>query len=216
VSSWALFGVRLSHSRKQAMSQEPKQMGDVEFQGKDISTPGVKFDKLAISGRGELLLVSLVADTQQVKQIRAILCGGAKAVIMAGGINVNQPGKADWYAKQPCKLYPSEEGYQCYTHKIGYGMAHALFLTRTPGFMKVVTPESLWQELNNVRFTTPILKEWVPYIEEQLRNMSRLEDAECFNCKCGILSATTTSLDEVISQGLAQDNILIPRPARAG
>lgn len=195
------------------MSEQDKQMGDVEFMGKDISTPNVKFDKIAVSGRGELLMISLIADTQRVKQIRAILSGGAKAVVMAGGIQVNKLGDDEWRSRTPGRLYPTEDGYQCYTHKIGYGMAHALFITRMPGFMKVVTPESLWQELNNVRFTTPILKEWIPYIEKKLRKANRLEHADCFNCQCGILSATTKSLDEVVSKGLTQQDILIPIPA---
>ena len=31
--------------------------------------------------------------------------------------------------------------------------------------MKVVTAESLWQELKSDRFTTPLLREWMPYID---------------------------------------------------
>lgn len=191
--------------------EEQPKFGDVEFQGKDFSTPAVKFDKLAISGRGELLLISLVADTQRVKQIRAILCGGAKATIQAGGIKVNQPGKEHWYAHSPGRLFPTEDGYQVFTHKLGYGMAHALFVTRMPGFMKVVSEESLWQELKSTRFTTPILREWMGHIEERLRDEERLEDAHVFNCRCGILSATTQKLDEIVSEGLQQLMILIPQ-----
>jgi hypothetical protein len=199
----------------QIASQNAVLLGDVEFQGKDISTPSVKFDKLAISGRGELLLISLVADTQRVKQIRAILSGGAKAIANASGIKVNQPGREAWYAHAPGRLLPTAEGYQCFTHKLGYGLAHALFVTRAPGFMRVVTPEFLWQELNDVRFTTPILREWLPHMEYMLRHEEKLEDAHVFNCKCGILSATTTALDEIVKEGLQQRFISIPRPSQA-
>lgn len=195
--------------------EQAVKLGDVEFSGRDILTPAVKFDKLAISGRGELLLISLIADTQRVKQIRAILCGGAKAVAQASGIKVNQPGGEHWRAHTPGRLNPSAEGYQCYTHKLGYGLAHALFITRSPGFMKVVTPESLWQELNDIRFTTPILQAWVPYLEAELRAQERLEDAHVFNCKCGILTATTKKLDEIVSLGLEQRELVIPRPMSA-
>ena len=189
--------------------------GDLEIQGKDFSTPAVKFDKLAVGGRGELLLVSLVAETQRVKQIRAILCGGAKATIQATGVKLTRPGDEPWQAREPGRLYPTTDGYVCQTHKLGFGLAHALFLTRTPGFMKVVTSESLWQELNDVRFTTPLLKAWVPYIEDRLRSDERLEDAHAFQCRCGILSAMTRHLDEVVSQGLADHKITILPPAAA-
>lgn len=186
-------------------------MGDIEFQGKDIQTSAVKFDRIAVGGRGELLMISLIADTHRVKQIRAILCGGAKAIAQASGIKVRRPSEEEWYGRQPGRLYPTPDDYQVDTHKLGYGLAHALFLTRMPGFMKVVTEESLWQELNNVRFTTPILRGWMPYIEGQLREDDLLEDAHVYRCKCGVLSATTKRLDEIVARGLANGSITIPR-----
>jgi hypothetical protein len=192
---------------------EAIKMGDIEFHGKDIATPpgGCKLDRIAVSGRGELLLLSMIADSRVVKQVRAILCGGAKAVGQAGGVNVKQPKQEDWYARQPGRVIPTPDGYQVSTHKLGYGLAHALFLTRMPGFIKVVTEESLWQELNDVRFTTPILRGWMPYIEERLREESLLEDAHVYRCQCGVLSATTKRLDEIVSRGLADGDIRIPR-----
>jgi hypothetical protein len=190
--------------------------GDIEIQGKDIAIPAVKFDRLAVGGRGELLLVSLIAEAQRVKQIRAILAGGAKVTIQATGVKLTRPGDEPWQAREPGRLYPAPDGYQCQTHKLGFGLVHAMFLTRTPGFLKVVTPESLWQELNAPRFTTPLLKAWVPYLEAQLRTDERLEHAHGFRCQCGVLSALTRHLDEVVSQGLAQGKIvLLPAAATA-
>jgi hypothetical protein len=186
--------------------------GDVEFTGKDIATRAVKFDKLAISGRDELLMISLMADTQIIKQIRAILSGGAKATAQAGGIKVKRPSAPDWDTHSPGRLNPSDDGYHCHVHKLGYGMAHALFLSRTAGFMKVVTPESLWQELTSTRYTTPLLREWVPFIEGRLRADDTLQEALVFNCRCGLLTCTTAGLDEVVSEGLNQGRIEIPRP----
>jgi hypothetical protein len=189
---------------------EQRKYGDIDFAGKDIGIPAVPFDKLAISGRGELLLLSLFADQMRVKAIRAVLCGGAKAIATASGVKVGQQGEESWRMHTPGRLTPTTDGYQVYTHKLGYGMAHALFVTRMPGFMKVITEESLWQELKNVRFTTPILREWMPYIEKTLRYEERLEDAHTFGCRCGILSATTASLDTIVSEGLQQRELIIP------
>lgn len=194
---------------------EAKRQGTIELQGKDFATPPFPFDRLAVSGRGELLAASLVAPTQNVKQIRAILNGGAKAVVMAGGVKVNQPSREEYYAHSPGKLTPSADGYQTFTHKLAYGRAHALFLTRSDGFMKVVTSDSLWQELNHVRFTTPLLKEWMPYLEKALREEDLLEEAHVFNCSCGVLSASTRHLDDIVSRGLRDGHIGIPVGALA-
>lgn len=43
--------------------------GEIDFNGKDIGIPAVPFDKIAVSGRGELLMVSLFTDTVRVKAI---------------------------------------------------------------------------------------------------------------------------------------------------
>ena len=189
---------------------KPRKFGDIDFAGKDIGIPAVPFDKLAISGRGELLLLSIFTDQMRVKAIRAVLCGGAKAVAQASGVKVGQPGDEYWRQHAPGRLTPTADGYQVVTHKLGYGMAHALFITRMPGFMKVITEESLWHELKDVRFTTPILREWMPYIEKTLRFEERLEDAHTFGCRCGVLSATTASLDKIVSEGLQQRELIIP------
>jgi hypothetical protein len=183
--------------------EDKAKMGEIVFAGKDINQSTAKFDRLALSGRGELLMVSVLTETQRLKQIRALLApGSTKSVIEASGIKIKQPSQADWYGHAPGRIYPTPDGYQCFTHKLGYGLVHAMFLARMDGFMKVVTPESLWQELNHVRFTTPILREWLPYLEKELRERSRLEEAHVFNCVCGILSATTKSLDEIVTEGL--------------
>ena len=47
-------------------------------------------------------------------------------------------------------------------------MAHALILTKAPGFIKIVTDETIWQELTDIRFTTPVLRTWVPYISKEM------------------------------------------------
>ena len=192
--------------------------GEFAIQLKDGNQTEAKFDRLAKSGRGELLLVSLVTETQRLKQIRALLSPGgnnAKVVVEASGVQVSRPGDPSWSAHTPGRLYPTPDGYQVVTHRLGYGLVHALFLTRMPGFMKVVTPESLWHELAGSRFTTPVLREWVPFLEGRLREEERLEDAYGFNCRCGVLTATTTKLDEIVSEALARRSILIPRPASA-
>jgi hypothetical protein len=187
-----------------------KKFGGIEFTGKDHMVPSTPLDRLAISGRGELLLVSLVAPTQVVKQIRAILHGGSRTKIIAGGIKVRQPSGQPYEARPPGHLSASADGYETHVHKLDYGQAHALMITKAPSFMKIVNDETIWQELTDTRFTTPVLRDWVPYIAKQMRSQDILEEAHCFNCNCGYMSATTTSLDAIVSEGLSRGDIYIP------
>jgi hypothetical protein len=198
------------------MSTEERTFGDLQIEGKDILLDGLRFDRLATSERGELLLLSLIADTRLIKATRAVFNGGAKATIQASGIEVGRPSESKFgYTQQPGTLYPSQDGYHVSTHKLGYGLAHALFISRVPGFLKVVTSESLWQELNTTRFTTPILRDWISYLESELRREEFLQEALCFNCNCGLLTATSKNLDDVVSKGLKDQAVRIPFPAVA-
>jgi len=194
---------------------DSERFGTIEFSWKDGGTPSLKFNKIAHSGRSELMMVSLICETQYVKSVRAALVpdkkGSSRVSVVAGGVRTNVPGREDWYASMPGRLYCGSDGYHVFTHKLGYGLAHALFITKAPGFMMSVTEESLWQELNSTRFTTPVLREWVPYIEKKLRECNRLEDAHVFGCRSGILSATTSKLDEIVIEGLSKGKISIPR-----
>ena len=159
-----------------------------------------KFDRLAISGRGELLLVSLVAPTQNIKQIRAILDGGAKAVCMAGGVKVNQPSREPWYEHSPGRLFPTPDGYQCYAQaRLRPGPRPVPH--RMPGFMKVVTPESLWQELNDVAVHHADSQDWIPYIEEQLRRGRPARRRPRLQLPLRRAVRQTKHLDEIVSRG---------------
>ena len=195
--------------------KEEMKFGGIEFSGKDIAVPNTPFDRIAVSGRGELLLVSLIAPTQTVKQIRAILHTGTRIKIVAGGIKVNQPSGEYYQAHQPGNLHPSIDGYTTYVHKLDYGQAHALMITKAPGFMKIVTDETIWQELTDPRITTPVLRDWVSYISQEMRERDILEEAHVFNCNCGIMSATTKDLDEIVTEGLRSGAIHIPTTSAA-
>ncbi len=53
--------------------QEQPRSGEIEFTWKDGGTPGIKFDRLAHTGRRELLMFSCVAEAQRIKQRRYAL-----------------------------------------------------------------------------------------------------------------------------------------------
>ncbi len=191
----------------------PKKFGTIEFLWKDGGTPGVQFNKIAHSGSNELLMVSLVADTHRIKQIRAALVpdkgGKSKVTANAGGVKTKQLSEEDWYKRSPGRLNASGDGYYVHVHKLGFGLAHALLVSKTPGFLMTVSEESLWQQLNTTKFSTPLLREWAPFLERKLREICRLEDAHCYGCHCGILSATTSLLDELVVDGLTSGEIAI-------
>lgn len=194
------------------MSDEVKAWGTIQFSGNEFC-PNVAFDRIAIRGRDKLLFVSVIADQMQIKQIRAIMTTGIKCTIVAGGVKVAPRNEDYWNTFVPGRISADSDGYHIYQHKLGYNMVHAMFVTKSKGFMKTATEESLWQELKGPAYTTPVLREWVPYLTERLQADGKLEDLNCYNCSCGLLSATSKDLDETISEGLRQRMIEIPQGA---
>lgn len=185
--------------------------GNIEISGKDIGIPPTPYDRIAVHGQ-TLCLLSVVAPPMTIKAIRAILNGGARATISAAGGKVRQPGASEWIPyRQPGSLFACNEGYTGYVHRLDYGLDHAMFITRQPGFMVVSSEPALWQELNDNRFTTPILREWVPYVAGKLKEQDLLVECESFNCSCGFLACTSKELDEIVSDGIKSGEIKIPR-----
>ncbi len=76
--------------------------------------------------------------------------------------------------------------------------------------MPVVNPEALWQELKDPRFTTPVLPEWMPYVEQELRKAYFLQGTHNYNCSSGILTLINNDFDTIVSDGIKNGKIHIP------
>jgi hypothetical protein len=185
--------------------------GAISFAGKDLPPQPARYDRIAVGERQSLLLVSIVAEVNFVKAIRSILGGGAKADIQAAGAKVRRPDRPHDMQWTPSRLVKTDELYDCHTQKLDHGLMHAIFITRAEGFMPTLTDEALWRELLDTRFTTPILRDWLPYIRTQLEKLELLVMASSFNVRCGMLSATDENLDFIVSTGLKKGLILIPQ-----
>lgn len=203
-------GIRTPNSSRGGEPQNIPVFGKIKFEGKDLPPQPATYDKLAVGNGRTLLFVSIVAETNFVKAIRAILGGGAKAHIYAQDGKIKRPDNVYEQPTHPEKISKAEEGYDCCIHKMDHGLTHAVFVARTDGFMLSVTDEAVRRQLSDIRFTTPILPEWTPYIREQLKKGGLLSMASCFNCACGSLAATDKELDSIVVAGLKSRKLIIP------
>jgi hypothetical protein len=190
--------------------------GDIEFQGEDIAYMPQKWDRIALTRAKELLMISLIAPAQTVKGIRGILNTNSRCTIQATGQMVKRESASTSRGEQPGRITRCGESYRTETHKLPLGMAHAVFMTRAPGFLPSMAEEHVWQELMSNRFTTPMLRAWVPWIARTLKAQGLLLEAYCYNCNCGQLIATDQQLDKVVSDGLVGGSLLIESQREAG
>lgn len=189
----------------------------------------VEFNAIAVH-HSELMFLSAVGSAADLKVIRSVVNsnGSIPAYFRASGINILQPGSAsDRYAypRVPGTLYPSRAGYDISRHRLGFGQEHCLFVSRHEGFMLVASDESVWRELKSDRITTPVVREWLPYIASRLKEENLLVECETYpyiepgqneppGCSpvvnsC-VFSAVTIQVDKIVLDGLRDGKISIP------
>jgi hypothetical protein len=164
-----------------------------------------KFDQLAIHNN-YLVFISLVGYANDVKAMRAALASGIRHPMRVAGVELTRghekivPG--DIWARTGVK-------YSLAQHKLGYGTVHALFTIREKGVLLNDQDETLWAELKHERFTTPLLRAWLPYLRQELAAAGKLKPMFTVGCNFHYLSADSKTLDEIVEWGLQNNQIQI-------
>ena len=187
---------------------EPRLRGLFEWtDGKSIHIQA-RFDKVAVH-QDKLVFISLVAASQDVKAIRAALAAGLAAPISLKYVTLSK----DDESKVPESVVPSPSGYRIDAHRLGFGSIHALFTCRQQGFLPNDSDDALWQELKHERFTTPLLRGWLPYVRKELSLKSLLSRCYTLDCTCFILNATSADVDSIVEFGIKNGSISIHEEA---
>lgn len=176
----------------------------------DCAYANIKTDRLGLDQHDRLLFASVLADAGYIKGLRAILNSDKRVTISASEIRVKKASQNDNWSKRPGTIVKLEGGYSTLIHRMGYGMTHALFLTRSPGFLVNLTDDHLWYAFMQPTYTTPMLRPWVPYLRRRLAEKGLLREAHAYRCECATLDATTADLDVIVTEGLRDREISIP------
>src|SRR5262249_30106689 len=154
-------------------------------------------DKVALHDY-KLVFISLVAFSQDIKAIRAGLAAGLDSPMRIKDVTLSE----DDESTVPHEVWPSQSGYRIDAHRLRFGSIHALFTCRQQGFLPNDSDDALWQELKRERFTTPLLRGWLPYIRKELEIKNLLTHCHTLDCTCCILTATSADLDSIVEFGL--------------
>ena len=186
----------------------PRLQGLFEWtDGKSIHIQA-RFDKVALH-QDRLAFISLVAFSQDIKAIRAALAVGLASPMWLKNVTLSRDGESE----VPESVFPSPAGYRLDAHRLGFGSIHALFTCRQQGFVPNDSDDALWQELRQERFTTPLLRGWLPHIRKELELKSLLARCHTLECTCCILTATSADLDSIVEFGLKNGLISIQEEA---
>lgn len=102
----------------------------------------------------------------------------------------------------PESEFMSHQSYDVRVAHLGYDCWHLLALDDSGRFLLHQDDETLWSILRSERFTTPLLRSWMPKVQEALREGGFLTSIVSHGCKASLLHADTSSLDGVVTDGL--------------
>ena len=102
--------------------------------------------------------------------------------------------------------------YEVRISHLGYDCWHLLAVDDGNQFLLHDDEETLWAMLRSERFTTPIIRSWMPKVSIALRNLDLLTKLTSFGCDAAMLTANTESLDRVVSEGLKRRVLRITTP----
>jgi hypothetical protein len=188
---------------------KPRLQGNLEWSDCKSIHIKAKFDRVALH-QNRLLFISLVAFSPDVKAFRAGLAAGLETPMRITNVTLTNGDESI----EPGNAWPSTAGYRVDSHRLGFGSVHAIFTCRQPGFLLDGSDDALWRELKDDRFTTPLLRSWIPRIRKELETENLLVRCDTFDCNCCVLTATSADLDSIVESGLKNGSISIHEEAR--
>ncbi len=94
-------------------------------------------------------------------------------------------------------------------HKLDYGLVQISFAARMPNLLTSRYPETVWQHLDKAT-TTPLKREWMPFIIDTLRDSGRLiTPAIQHNLAMAICRVDDAALDQIVRSGIKHGRIKI-------
>jgi hypothetical protein len=152
--------------------------------------------------QNEILLLSVVGPETSVKALTAGLRSSAK-----------DQGRVEYSAHvgsvHGSSLSRCSDGYRVYRTKLDYGLWHVLCLSNRGGFLPVLTDEALWQHLQSDQFTTPLLREWIPWLKRKMKEQEVLVELNQHGCQSGLVLVEDQTLDDLVSKGIKEGQLAI-------
>lgn len=75
--------------------------------------------------------------------------------------------------------------------------------------MPVVSDETLWRHLQSPRFTTPLLRQWIPWLGQEMRKKGTIVQLTQAGCDAALMTADDDTLDGLVRQGVKHRHLTI-------
>lgn len=127
-------------------------------------------------------------------QFRAVLQSNAKVKLSLRDLGVH----VGW--RHGARRH--EGGYKVHRARLDANTWHVLAVAKDESLVVAATDEAVWQEFRSPRFTTPLLRRWVPWLRKKLEAERKLVYPRQCGCNVALLLATNEDLDQAVSEGV--------------
>jgi hypothetical protein len=91
--------------------------------------------------------------------------------------------------------------------KLAPGVIHLVALAKIPGLMPNMSDDHLWTELSGPRYTTPLLRSWIPWLKQAMTEGGGIVVAEGLASTVGVLKTEPDDLDALVMQGVKEGHL---------
>jgi hypothetical protein len=94
--------------------------------------------------------------------------------------------------------------YSAAVTKLAPGVIHLVALAKIPGLMPNMSDDHLWAELTGPRYTTPLLRNWIPWLKRRMTDDGGIIVASGFAATVGVLKTEPEALDALATLGVKE------------
>ncbi len=149
-----------------------------------------------------LLLLSATGPDTAVKSARATLYQpDVAAEFILDGDNSQQMVKAR------ATFDGKPVSYHAAVMKLAPGVIHLVALANIPGLMPDMSDDHLWAELSSPRYTTPLLRGWIPWLKDAMVEGDGIVVAQGLSSAVGVLKTEPDELDDLVASGVKKGHL---------
>jgi hypothetical protein len=93
--------------------------------------------------------------------------------------------------------------------KLAPGVIHLVAVAKIPGLMPNMSDDHLWTELSGPRFTTPLLRSWIPWLKQTMTKDGGIVVAKGLASTVGVLNTEPGDLDDLVMQGVKEGHLCL-------
>lgn len=159
-----------------------------------------------------LYVLSAVGPSVSVKACAAALNRAERETTTVKFFGMGQ--EAIWWDKR--EISGSYAGMRVQYTQLAMDCWHMMAISKDKQLLLSDDDETIWRHLTGDKFTTPMLREWLPHIIHALKTKKAFDDSmKTFGCRATRLKLTQKTLDEIVTTLVASGVCKIPEVPNA-